>query len=234
MSVTLTRSATMAQAPELVVRQVLLEQVRTLVADEELQGMLFGRADDLEQGSQNDWAREMMSAFQQLAPRIKAMVSYPPDEADLPLYSVVVTDGSEDTAVSHVGDTIRRTSEMVGTWSATSDEATKVYDHIEKGVGWSCTAQIGSWSVRPEESLLMHSIAKWAMFQGKNGLTRMGAMDVGLSESGLSPDGSGRYPHVAWVPMVMVRLNWTYSYRIKTGPQPHRVRVRSSVFSIPT
>jgi len=209
--------------PELLVRQVLLEGLVELAGDRFRQDELFARVDDMLQGTQDAWAKEMRAALLRMAQPgrkggISVAVGYPQDEALLPYVSIIGDAGSEEGNQASMGDVLGRHFDQ--------DTGT-LYTVI--GTEWSSTIQIGSWATVGEESTLLHQLVKHVAFRAKGSLIAAGVRDVSLSESGFAP-GEVYYPRVMWVPMLRLTLEWTYRQTRRKRPVATSFQITTTNF----
>ena len=221
-------------APEMLVREILVNRIQILLSDRPLQELLLRRLDTLNHGSQAQFHKDALEWLRGLSGRLRIEIIYPNDDAALPALSVVMASGSEDPTYATCGDVWRKKSEMIGTLIAADDTSSTVYDHHERTTGITNEIQIGAWSVRPEESSLLFSVARWALFAGKGDLQKAGIPEMSWSESGFQPTTSPLYPHVQYVPMIAARLPYVYQTRLVTGPHPHRITMQPSTFTVPS
>jgi hypothetical protein len=214
--------------PELAIRQVLLEGLVELAGDSFAQEELFGRADDLPMGTQEDWLTEMRAALVRMtsitAPDgIKVGVGYPSMEARFPYVSIVIEEGHEDESQATTGDSLGGDSRVVGTFDADAPESFQVEDRQVIGTEWDTTLQVGSWTEVPEESALLHAMVKAVVFKHKGRLYNAGVREVMLSETGFSPD-ERFIQRTGYVPVLRVSMRWTWR-QTRRETVPHYFRL---------
>jgi hypothetical protein len=209
--------------PELLVRQVLLEGLVELAGDPYRQDELFGRHDDMPQGTAEDWLEEMRAALLRMtsltAPDgIRVAVGYPALEARFPYVSIVIEEGHEDESGAVSGDLLGGATKVTGTFNADLPESFSVEDREIIGSEWSTTLQVGSWTEVPEESALLHAMVKSILFRDKGRLYTAGVREMMLAETGFAPD-ERMSQRTGYVPVVRCTMRWTWRQtRRKTVP----------------
>lgn len=210
--------------PELLVRQVLLEGLVELAGDRFRQDEIFGRVDDMLQGTQDDWNQEMRTALLQMVRPgalggIRVAVGYPHAEARLPHVSIVTEAGSEEGGQATMGDVLHRTfDEDTGT------------QHLVKGTEWSSVVQIGSWATSGEASTLLAQMVRNVVFEKKGSLIAAGVRELTLSETGFQP-GDEHWPRVMWVPMLRVNMEWTFRQTMRRRPVPTSFQISRTTYT---
>ena len=229
------RGAGMLETPELLVRQVLLEGLVELAGDEARLDELFGRVDDLRQGSQDEWVDDFKVALRRMAQLhgdggVSVGVGYPMDDAHYPYVSIVTDSAGESPGGASMGDVLGRTYSVIGTPTADDADSTVSTRHTVIGVDYTTSVQVGCWALAPEESTLLLTVVRHLLFRHKGRLTTAGVRDITLSESGFQPDPT-LYPRTGYVPVVRCTLEWTLRQTRRTRRVPTRVRVVSVSFS---
>ncbi len=208
----------MSLAPELLLRQVLMEGLVELAGSPSRLAELFGRTDDMRHGSQEQWTRDMQDAAQGLVAiegGVPVLIGYPAGNARLPVVSIVLESGREDTSGATVGDIAGTALETIGDPSAPTR-----YDLQQRlAVPWDTALQLGCWATGPEESVLLGAVVKSIVFRDKGRLMEAGVLDVGLSETGMQPDPQ-LYPRIGYVPIIRASLSWTWRQTRKTTGAP--------------
>lgn len=226
--VTIPQGSGMLEAPELLLRQVLLEGLVELAGDAARQDELFARVDALSQGSQDEWAEDFKAELRRMARiggdgGIAVGVGYPMDDAHYPYVSIVTDSSAESAAGASMGDVLGRTHDVIGTPSA--DPLTSVTTRYETiGVDYTTTVQVGCWALAAEQSILLLTVVRHLLFRHKGRLTVAGVRDVSLSESGFQPNPQD-YPRTGYVPVVRCSMEWTYRQNRVTRPVPTRVTI---------
>lgn|GEM_PF-4393895 len=220
----------MAFVPELLMRQMLLEGLFELAGDEEEQTELFERLDDLLQGSQELWAKDVKAQVLKMTERdsrraLHVGISYPGDDAVYPYWSLVLENGSEDQAQATAGDILGVEYEQRGTPSATDPTASRVIRHTHLGTGWTSIVQLGTWAVSSEQSIIVSAIAKHLVLRHKGRLFAAGVHDISFTEGGFQP--GERWPRIGYVPILRCTMTGTLRQTRRTGPVPTRTTVTS-------
>lgn len=199
-------------APDFLLRQLLLEGLSVLAADNIRLAELYARYDTVTDGSQS----LQPAAF---IDRIKALTSwgtedeltirlgYPHEHARLPAVSIVLDGGAENPGSAVFGDVFARTHELIGVDDPLDWSTQKCIQHIHKVVEFSSRVQIGSWATGPEEGLLVHEAVRNVLFTDKQWLADFGIRDVTMSEGGVVPDAK-MHPRVQYIPMLTANLTW--------------------------
>lgn len=215
-------------APELLVRQVLLEGLQELAGDTYRMNELFARADSLAQGTQEDWIEDAKHVVSTLAtPGAGGWhvgVGYPPDTMELPFVSVVLDSAAEQPGGATAGDILHTAYERTGE----GDSAVSTR-HDVKGVDYSSNIQVGCWCTSPEAASILLSTVRHLLFRHKGRLAAAGIRDISTSESGFAPDPA-MYPRTGYVPIVKLSMDWTLRQTVRTSPVPTRARIRSASF----
>ena len=226
--------AGLSLSPEMAVQQVLLEHLHFLAGDEALMSQVFGRTDDLLQGSAEDQERDFRKDFLTILDQgLRVIVGWPSNEAVLPCIAVALQPGGEDQGEARVGNIFHRKGELVGVLDEDNPTLGKVYEHTVQGRQWNTSLQIGAWSTAPELSSLLHGAARAALLHGEGDLFPAGVREItSIQESGLSVQDSDKFPHVEFVPLSVVQIAWTLRTTRRSGPKPFRVVISTPVTSI--
>lgn len=213
-------------APEMLIRQVLLEGLQELAGDQPRQRELFARPDDLEQGSQEEWVEDAMAFLLSLstpgAGGWNVGIGYPPDTMQLPYASIVIDNAAEQPGGATVGDILHTDLERTGQGSSLV-----LTRHVVKGVDYASNIQVGCWCTSPEGASILLSIVRHLLFRHKGRMTAAGIHDISTSESGFAPDPA-LYPRTGYVPVIKVSLDWTLRQTVRTSPVPLRARLRNT------
>jgi hypothetical protein len=222
--------------PELLIRQVLREGYHEAIEDDALLADIFRRADDLPQGTHDQWLEDMKASFRSMVigGQIGMDVGYPDDVANLPYIGIVLEGGSEDESQAAFGDVLGRDYELVGdpaNVDPASGEFAKLYEHTTIGCEETTTVQVSAWSLAPEDSLLLHAINRALLMRHKRRLEDAGINDITFSDSGFVP---GQHPfegRVGFVPMTRCTMRWTRRQTLVEGPVPRFFRIMTPTFS---
>ena len=235
MSATHPRGAGHNLVVPLAVRQVLIEGLAELAGDEARISELFGRVDDLLQGSQDDYVRELR---EQLTARVRAgqgkagirvRVGYPPaDAAVLPWLSIITDTGSENTAGAVAGDLEREGWEGTGTPDALAPNDYQLVEHSVLGLDWTTNLQVGCWATAGEEAEMLRAVALNILQVGSGRLHRAGAREVTYSESGFQP-AEQYQPRTMYVPVIRATVSWTLR-TTRRQRVPHWWQLRTGSF----
>jgi len=209
------------ESPLLRVRQVLMEGLVQLAGDRTRLEELFGRVDDLLQGTQTEYTKEFSDYLQEKVRAlngpdgVRVRVGYPhSDDMALPHIGIVVESGSEDTGGDVSGDLQRESVEAQGTAPSTIEYdagefgAYKVVQESVLGIDWTSNVQITCWALSGEEAELWKSAVLNVLIRDKGRLQVGGIREIRLSESGFMPSGDYQ-PRVMYVPVVRVTASWT-------------------------
>lgn len=197
--------AGMEIAPELVLRQALMEQLRLLAGDRRRLEDLVRRTDALASSTAADWSVDLTrAALRMLLPsrpedEVRVMLGYPVDAAVMPCVSIVMASGSEDVGEAVMGDVIGRSTAM---------EGASLVERTTLGLDYRSTVQVGSWTTAAEESLLLHALVHESLVLAKGALYGAGVHDLSLSDSGFEPDDK-HYPSTGFVPVWQCSIRWT-------------------------
>jgi hypothetical protein len=230
--------------PELLVRQVLREGFVEAVEDDLLLTEVFTRQDDLLQGSQDSWLDDMKASFRRMVLEdvIGIHVGYPDDVARLPYVSIVLEGGLEDEGAAVLGDVLGVDYEAIGTGTDEDGETTypvdddgvptyRSYQHTVVGCEETTTLQIGTWTLAPEDSLLLHAMVRAVLFRHKRRLEGAGINELTFSDSGFQPGQPPWEGHVGYVPLVRCTMRWTRRQTLRQGPVPTYFTIRRPTFS---
>ena len=227
--------AGMLEAPEMLIRQVLLEGLVELAGDEAQLDELFGRVDDMQQGSQDEMRADWKRVVRRMAQiggegGIEVGVGYPMDGARYPYISVTIDSSSENPGGASMGDLIARQFEQNGV--PDPDDASTSYSirHSVYGVDQSTSIQVGCWALAAEEASLLQSTVRHLLYRHKGRLTTVGVRELTYGESGFQPDPQ-MYPRTGYVPILRATLTWTLRHTRRTGPVPTRVTMLAPRFS---
>lgn len=217
------RGAGMNIVPELQVRQMLMEELYKLASDEIAIEEVVSRIDDLRQGTQEAWTKDLTAALKDLLDPgsrnpLWVKVGYPLTEAELPCISIVNDGGSEDERGAVMGDILDVSYQLMGTQS---------FKYTTLGVDQISHVQVGSWATAPELALLMDAAVRFAAFRGKGALDAAGVWEVGFTNAGFPNPAPELLPRVGYVPMTRIQLQWTYRTTLREGPVPNSARVRT-------
>lgn len=238
-------------ACELLVRQVVLEGLHEIANDEDRLRELVGRVDALLDGSQDEWADELVRAFRRiLTPaepdHVKVLVGQPLSAGDLPCVTILKEAGSEDTGGAVVGDILDLKYIQRGTYEYTPQAvdgagdptiapqtAPQIDEHRLVGTAWTTTVQVGSWTTAPELSLLLDAAVHDALMRGKGRLIAAGVHDVTFSEGGQPTDRQTQVElRCGYVPMQRATLDWIRGTTRRKGPVPNRVTILPGTFRV--
>lgn len=214
-------------APELLIREVLLEGLSVLVADSARLAELYERFDGVSGGSQATTPAAFAARLRQLcawgsADELTVRMGYPSEHARMPAVSLVYDGGGENPGSAVFGDVFTRQHVLVGA-DNTGDWSTQTCTQtVVKVIEYSSRIQIGTWATGPEESILVHEAVRNVLFTDKQYLADRGIRDASLSEGGIVPDRR-MYPRVAYVPMLSVQLTWDLRHT-RRRRVPSRVR----------
>jgi hypothetical protein len=217
--------------PELQLRKVLIDGLVDLAGDDERMDILFGRVDDLLGGTQDDWVSEMKDAFRAMATtttRLRVLVGYPPDHAFLPCYSIVESNGSEQSQGTTHADIWKLDVEKEGVVNEKDltgeiTEYPRLVQTTTIATPWSSTVQIGSWAISPEGSVVLQAVARAILDKDKGRLHKAGVHNIALSTPGGFQPDPNRYPTVGYVPIISVALDWSCIQQTRQGPKPGRI-----------
>lgn len=219
----------MTISPELLMRQVLLHGMVLLAGDEYRVEELFERFDELRHGTQDFWVDDLKEALTRMvnvaaSDGVKIGVGYPSLETRFPYLSIVPEEGHEDASQATCADFLSDDKTVIGTITPGSDPtvaenvSARLVKHTTIGAEWETTVQVGSWTEVPEESMLLHAMAKHIVFGEKGRLLESGILNVSLSETGFQPDDR-MVQRSGWVPVLRCRLEWTWRQtRRKNAP----------------
>lgn len=218
-----TPGAGMGQVIDLALQEALVLGLHTLASDRRAIEELVGREDTLRNNTADAWKASLRAALvEMLDPGsdqyCDVLLGYPVGSgiARLPALSIVVDGGGENQGETVCGNLIREGYEFVGPnqelWATT-----------ELGAGQTSTLQIGAWSTAPERSALLIAAAQWALYQQQTRLLERGIHEISYRRGGqeVAPEME---PRVAWMPMLMVTLNWTFRESSRRLV-PNRVRI---------
>lgn len=218
--------------PEMLIRQVLHEGFVEAVEDDLLLTEVFGRVDDLLQGSQDQWLEDMKVEFRRMVAEneIAIHVGYPDDIARLPYVSIILEGGHEDEGQATLGDMLGVDYEVVGNVGEVDADGVptfRSYQHTIVGCEEVTTIQIGSWAAVPEASLLLHAMVRAILFRHKRRLEDAGINELTFSDSGFQPGQAPWEGHVGYVPLVRCTMRWTRRQTLREGPVPTYFTVRT-------
>jgi len=227
------RGAPTSFVPELLVRQVLIEGLHDLGGDRFRLEELFRRVDDLTGGSQVEWLEEFRERFGEILRSewgLPVNIGYPDQASHLPCVSVVLSRSDENEGEARCGDLVDVRYEQIGTPEEDDPTTSRTYRHDILGGGWIGTVQVGTWTVAPEESLLISQAVYSALLEGKGRLLAAGVHDLSFSEAGFepSPDLAAR---TAYVPTLQCTMRWTRLQTRRTGPVPTRATFLTPTWS---
>jgi hypothetical protein len=218
--------------PELLLRQVLLQGLVDLAGDDERMSVLFGRVDDLLQGTQDGWVDELKSYFRDAVTRTEGrmavMVGYPMDHTFTPCFSIVEMSGGENDGEALVGDRWDTATEQEGVvnerdMTGTITEYPRLVRTEVIATPWKTTIQVGAWATSPEGSTVLAAVARSILIRDKSRLMRAGVTNISLSTpGGFTPDNE-RYPMIGYVPIVQVAMDWQCVDQVRSGPRPGRI-----------
>lgn len=225
----------MLEAPELLLRQVLLEGLVELAGDLPRLDELFARVDDLRQGSQDEWVQDFKDEFRRMAKLhadggISVGVGYPMDDAHYPYVSIVTDSAAESPGGASMGDVLGRAYDVTSTPTADDFNSTVSTRYTTIGADYTTSLQVGCWALAAEQSILLQTVVRHLVFRHKGRLASAGVRDVTLSESGFQPDPSV-YPRTGYVPVIRCSMEWTLRQTRRTRRVPTRARVSAIVFS---
>lgn len=229
------RGVGMLEAPELLIRQVLLEGLVELAGDEQRLEELFARSDDMLQGSQEEWVDDFKRVLRRMAVLhteggVAVGVGYPMDDAHYPYVSIVIDSAAESPGGASMGDVLGRAYDVQSTPTAEDTNSTVSTRYTTIGTDWTTNLQIGCWALAAEESTLLLTVVRHLLFRHKGRMTTAGVRDITLSESGFQPEPN-QYPRTGYVPIIRCSLDWTFRQTRRTRRVPTRVRVVTVSFS---
>lgn len=222
----------MLQAIDLLLQEAIVIGLHLLAENPRAIEELMGRTDSLRHNTTDQWRRELREALiAMLDPRnteyVAVMIGYPPPhgQAHLPCVTIVLADAAD--AEGTIGDDLRV--------APTPDQRTLVgpaqelYETEERGTLKTSTVEIGSWTIQPELTALLHAAVAWALQQMDGHLVDNGIHGLSDREGGFAPSDDLE-PRVGYVPLHRVTAEWTQrqSSRRKV---PNRIRFLAPTFS---
>jgi len=213
----------------LLLRQVILEGLAELARDDFRMRELYQRLDDLYAGSQDVWVEETKAELQRVLNlgqpgAVHVATGYPQTAMALPWVSIIQESGNEDEGQACMGNLLRTASEQIGTPTEDDWESARTIEHRQIGVEWNARVQVGTWTLAPESSLLLHEAVKAAIFLERGRVREAGVLNLSMSEGGMTPEGHELYPRVGYVPICSVSMQWTWR-QTKRTKVPTRVRL---------
>lgn len=211
-------------APELILRQLLLEGLYELAGDAPRLDELFGRVDTLRSADADAWLVELRQEVERMLPGrqssgLTVRVGYPGQDARWPYVSIVMERDDEDASGATVGDTLSERTEVIGTFDANDASSVRLYTHTVLGCDEKLTLQVGIWTRAPERAAALTAVIQHLLFRHKGDLAKAGARDLSMATSGFAPDPDA-YATVGFVPLIRVTMTWTRRQTRTSGPHP--------------
>lgn len=219
--------------PELLIRQALREGYHEAVNDDAFLADIFRRADDLPQGTHDQWLADMKATFREMVEggQIGIDVGYPDDVANLPYVGIVLEGGSEDESAAAFGDVLGREYALEGVNDVTDLRKGKLYEYTTIGCEETTTVQVSAWTLAPEDSLLLHAINRGLLMRHKRRLEDAGINDLTFSDSGFVPGAAPFVGRVGFAPITRCTMRWTRRQTLVEGPVPRSYSIRTPSFS---
>lgn len=215
-------------APEALLRQELLLGLLALAADTRRATELFARVDELHQGSHDSTPAEWVARLREMVNygaegSVRVRIGYPRSEMEIPCVSIIEQSGNEIDATATFNDLLAHRYEVIGTPDADDWSASTTYRHDVRGTQWQVAVQLGTWAATPEDSLILASAVKAAVFDAKGRLQAAGVEEITLSEGGVEVSAEIA-PLVGYVPILTVRMDYTRK-QTRRRQVPTRVRL---------
>lgn len=201
------RYANTGPIAELVVREQIIDGLAELRNSREQLDELTTRFDELQQGTQTEWARQCRDLLlSMLDPESGQLVSvslgHPDSDAVLPWVGIVDRGASEDIGGATIGDVLRTETERIGD-HVTDPTHFRLRKHTTHGTTMNLQVEIATWAVAQEMSIVLQEAVQYVLFRRKGQLAKAGVHDVSMRTEGFSPR-EDMMPRVSYVPLLVL------------------------------